>query len=97
MVEYLYNAIRATAGQDITITAEITNDSGTVLTEGCHIMLFDPEKEPIGTFNGTYSEEDNEWAFVIPKDITTGLSGRYWYCICYYNQNLCFKEPIYLM
>lgn len=97
MVEYLYNAIRATAGTNITISAEITNDAGTILTEGCHVMLFTPEKELMGAFDGEFNEEDNEWTFVIPKEETAGLNGRYWYCICYYNQNLCFKQPIYLV
>ena len=97
MVEYLYNAIRATAGQDITVAAEITNDDGIPLVEGCHIMLFNPEKEEIGTFNGTFDEEEMEWSFLIPAEATEGLGGRYWYCICYHSQNLCFKEPIYLV
>lgn len=97
MIEYLYNAIRATAGQDITISAAITDDDGNILTEGCHIMFFDPDKELIATFDGEFNEEINEWSFTIPAETTEGLNGRYWYCICYFNANLCFKEPIYLV
>lgn len=98
MIEYLYDAIRATAGQDITITAEITNDEGEQLTEACHLMLYGIDKESlITTVNGEYFEEDSEWRFTIPGEATKGLSGRYWYCICYHDINLCFKEPIYLV
>ena len=97
MIEYLYNAIRATAGQDITVVAEITNDTEIPITEGCHIMLFDPEKEMIGTFDGEYDIKDNEWSFTIPAETTKGLSGRYWYSIYHYDNSLCFKEPIYLV
>lgn len=97
MIEYLYNAIRATAGQDITISAEITNDEGGIITSGCHIMLFNPDKELIDTFDGEYNADDKEWNFTIAAKATEGLHGRYWYCICYHNSNLCFKEPIYLV
>lgn len=95
MIEYLYNAIRATAGQDITIAAELTNTSGEPIAEGCHIMLFDPDKNMIATIDGVCN--GTEWSFTIPAEITEGKSGRYWYCICHYNTNLCFKEPIYLV
>lgn len=35
MIEYLYNAIRATTGDDITITADITDDNGKYIDSGC--------------------------------------------------------------
>lgn len=95
MIEYLYNAIRATAGNDITIAAELTNTSGEAIAEGCHLMLFDPEKKLIATIDGVCNEA--EWSFTIPAELTKGLNGRYWYCICHYNTNLCFKQPIYLV
>lgn len=96
MIEYLYNAIRATAGSEIVVGAEITNDEGHYITEGCHFMLFDKDKELIATIDGTYLEEGN-WEFTIPAETTEGLNGRYWYCMCYHNDHLCFKQPIYLV
>lgn len=95
MVEYLYDAIRALSGQDITITALIADEEGVAIEENCHIMLFSPEKEHIATFDGVY-KADGEWDFTIPAETTKGLHGRYWYCICQHNHSLCFKQPIYL-
>lgn len=96
MIEYLYNAIRATAGQEIVVGAEITDANGQFLEEGCHLMLFDPNKELIATIDGIYLNEGN-WEFTIPAETTEGLHGRYWYCMCYHSDNLCFKEPMYLV
>lgn len=94
MIEYLYNAIRATAGEDITIAAKLTNDDGSQIVGGCHVMLSDDEKVLITVdgecVNGTHN-------FTIPAAATKGLHGRYWYCICSGNASLCFKEPIYLI
>lgn len=97
MIEYLYDAIRATTGQDILIAAEITDDNGIVLTEGCYINLFSPEKELIASFDGEYNEENGEWIFTIPAEQTEGLVGRYFYCIAYNGQSLCFRQPLYLV
>lgn len=98
MIEYLYDAIRAAAGNDITITAEITNDEGEELTDACSLMLHDVDKETLITMvPGEYFAEDGEWRFTIPGEVTKGLSGRFWYCICYHDVSLCFKEPIYLV
>lgn len=93
MIEYLYDAIRASAGQPIIITADIQND-GTSLTEGCGLMLHS-DSEMLCRVEGVYDGE--MWSFTIPAEITEGLKGRYWYCICYDNTQLCFKEPIYLV
>ena len=96
MIEYLYNAIRAAAGNDIAITALITDDSGVDITEGCSLMLHDKDRETmIAQFYGDYV--NGEWLFIIPAEITRGLNGRYWYCIKHNNSNLCFIEPIYLV
>ena len=97
MIEYLYNAIRATTGQDICICADITNAEGVLLTEGCYINFFSPEKEFIASFDGTYDADSSEWKFVIPGEATKGLVGRYFYCIAYNGQSLCFRQPIYLV
>lgn len=94
MIEYLYNAIRATAGEPITITAQI--DMGGMPVENCHINLYDNEKQ-LSSTAGT--NIDNIWTFTIPADVTTNLAGRYWYCICSGSEHnkLCFKQPIYLV
>lgn len=97
MIEYLYDAIRATTGQDIHIAAEITDDNGIVITEGCYIDLFGPDKELIASFNGEYSVENSEWIFTIPAEQTEGLVGRYFYRIAYNGQSLCFRQPLYLV
>lgn len=94
MIEYLYNAIRATAGEDIVITAEITDDSGECLAADCALMLWDKDNL-ITAASGELI--DNIWYFTIPADTTTGLIGRYWYCICHNHSKLQFKQPIYLV
>jgi hypothetical protein len=94
LIEYLYNAIRATAGEDIIITAKVADDSGAEVS-GCAISLFDNE-QLITTIKGLFG--DGFWQFIIPAAITAELKGRYWYCICDEDhKKLCFKEPIYLV
>ena len=95
MIEYLYNAIRATAGEDVVIAANITDDSGTVIIDTeCRMMLHD-DLSMIANVEGAYI--DGAWEFVIPADATRGLCGRFWYCICAKDNTLCFKQPIYLI
>lgn len=97
MVEYLYDCIRATAGEDIGLTAIIENDNGEPITEHCHVMLFDKDNTLIYTGNGLYIDDLNEWQFTIPGEITKEKTGRYWYRICSSVQSLCFKQPIYFI
>ena len=94
MVEYLYDCIRATAGQDICILAVITDDEGLAITDACGLMLYD-DNGMLFRVNGTYDGE--EWSFEIPAELTEGLHGRYWYYVYRNDTNLCFKTPIYLM
>lgn len=94
MIEYLYDAIRASAGQDITVAAKITDDEGNLITSGCDLMLHN-DKEMIARIDGAFDGE--VWNFTVPAEITQGLEGRYWYCICHNNSNICFKEPLYLI
>lgn len=94
MVEYLYDCIRATAGEDITITAKISEEDGTAIIEGCSLVLFD-DNEILVLVEGVY--EENVWLFTIPADITEGLKGRCWYSVKYKDSSLCFAEPIYLV
>lgn len=95
MVEYIYDAIKAVAGQEIGVSARITDDSGSI-AENCRLVLHD-DKNEIGSVEGLYLPEDELWAFVIPAEMTAGRTGRYWYCIQHENLNMCFKQPIYLV
>jgi hypothetical protein len=92
-VEYLYNVIQATAGEDITICAEVTDEEGTCITEGCCLVITDEEGKKIaeceGSCNGT------EWGFNIQAIQTAGLSGRYFYKVIKDNKALDFPTPIY--
>lgn len=95
MIEYLYNAIRATAGEDITISAIVKDEAGNDITSGCHLNLYNDE-ERMSSFDGVYIA--GCWEFTIPAAETANLSGRYWYCLCSQEHSkLNFKQPIYLV
>lgn len=96
MVEYLYNAIKAVAGQDITIAAQVTDENGISITDACGLMLHS-ENELLTMVDGEYTPELDMWSYTIPAAVTEGLKGRYFYCICRNNSNLCFKQPLYLV
>ena len=96
MIEYLYNAIRCTAGQYVGITSIITDEQGFDIKEDCKLMLHS-NTEMLGTVDGVYKENEGFWEFLIPAELTKGLKGRHWYCICHKDSNLCFKEPIYFV
>lgn len=93
MIEYLANAIRATAGEEFVIVANIAED-GIDVTSGCGFMLHIDEDNVI-MIDGEYKDE--LWFFTVPAEATKGLSGRYFYCLCRDGNTLCFQEPIYLM
>lgn len=96
MIEYLYDAIRAVAGQEIGVTAKITDDDDKLITEGCELVLYLND----GTekcYSGAYVAELGEWAFTVPAEDTVGLIGRHNYCIQRNGINLCFKTPFYLV
>lgn len=94
MVEFFYDAIRATAEEDIVIPAIITNDEGECITDACSIMLHTDDMI-LASVPGELV--DGTWYFTIPAEITTGHRGRYWYCICQDDSKLCFRQPIYLI
>ena len=97
MIEYLYNAIRATAGKPICICAKVVGLEDQLITDNCSIMLHKPDGTMFFSTPGTYLEETEIWQFDIPASATTGLVGRYWYCLCHKEEDLCFKQPIYLV
>lgn len=92
MIEYLHNAIRATAGADIVITSKVTEDDTPL--EGVGFMLHMGEDSAI-VVPGELIE--GVYQFTIPANITAGLHGRYEYCLCQESQPLCFKQPIYFV
>jgi hypothetical protein len=94
MLEYLYDAIRATAGSELQITAKVFDDLGKPIVEGCEFVLHIND-ESIITIGGSY--EGDTWVFTIPAEFTKGLKGRYWYCIKHGSEQLCFMQAIYLV
>lgn len=92
MIEYLYDAIRATAGADVVITSRIVEDDACV--EGVGLMLHLDEENAI-VVPGVL--ENEVYQFTIPAEITRELKGRYLYCFCKEDEPLCFKEPIYFV
>lgn len=95
MIEYLYDVIRATSGQPISISAKLTKeDSGAILTP-CELHLFDDEKM-IAAATGIHLG-DGVWQFEIAAEATKGRTGRHWYCIGNEGLSLCFKKPLYLI
>lgn len=96
MLEYLYNMIRATAGENADVCAVIEDDSGTPVTEGCGLCVFENTDDTIiCDIDGVYA--DGMWTFTIPAEITEGLKGKYWYCFSQNERTLCFKQPIYFV
>ncbi|MBQ8413504.1 MAG: hypothetical protein IJX12_07880 [Lachnospiraceae bacterium] len=94
MVEYLYDAIRASVGEDIAITAKIS-DNGSPIVVDCYLELNDDDSAIIRVI-GHYA--DSIWEFLIPGSATKGLEkGRYWYSIHYNDTSLAFDKPIYLI
>lgn len=93
MIEYLFNTIRATAGDVAAVSAVITDDNGTPITSGCEFMLHDCDENLLKTVMGDY--KDGEWTFHVP---TEGLpKGKYFYCICMDGEKLCFHQRMYLI
>jgi hypothetical protein len=96
MIEYLYDAIRAVAGQDIEINAKITNDDDMLITENCELVIHFRDGD-MKHYPGTYIPELGEWSFTVPGEDTLGIHGKHFYCIQRNNQNLCFKTPLFLV
>lgn len=96
MIEYIYDAIRAVAGQPISISAVITDATGAAIEEKCAFMLHDADGRMIAHADGEYLGE-GQWQFNLPASMTSGLKGRHWYCIQHEDNNLCFMQPIYLV
>lgn len=97
MIEYLYDAIRADAGQELVVSATITTDDSQPLTSGCSFCLYN-DKGEVQEVQGSFNTNTSEWNFVVPERVMQELpTGRYWYCIKFNNQSLSFKQPLYLV
>lgn len=96
MIEYLYDAIRAVAGQDIGVTAKITDDDDMLITENCELVLHFNDGD-MKRYPGVFIPELGEWSFTVPGEDTLGYRGKHWYCIQRNGENLCFKTPLFLV
>lgn len=91
MIEYIYDLIRVSAGEDAIIEARITDVDGSVITEGCNFVLYQGDK--MAVYYGTC--EDGIWQFGVA---TSGLpKGRYQYCIRQGDASLCFLKPLHIV
>ena len=61
MIEYLYDAVRASDGEDMTITATIRDNDGTTITDGCALRIFDEGGALIEEVGGTYYTDVERW------------------------------------
>lgn len=93
MIEYIYDAIKAEAGKIISIAAEITDETGASITEGCKLNLYDKDGSLLTSVDGAY--ESGVWNFSVPAALTKGFSGRYWYNVSCGSESLSFKQPLY--
>jgi len=95
LIEYIWDVIRAVAGQECCVTAEITDELNEPITEGCCLVLHDEEDNMLFSVDGIYSAESGLWEFTISGELSEGLKGKYKYCIQHNGVNMCFTEPFY--
>ena len=93
MIEYLYDAIRARSGEEVTISAKIKDDEGNAINNSI-LRIWDDDKNLIVSIEGV--EIDGVTNFTVSADTTKNLIGRYWYCIGDEDTSYCFRQPIYL-
>lgn len=97
MIEYLHNAIRATAGTNVVVIARLADGDGVPITSGAHFMLFEEDATTLlATIDGDYNSSDDIWEFILDAELTSGRCGKHWYRICIEGEPLCFKQPFYL-
>lgn len=96
MIEYLYDAVRTSNKKNMTITAKITENDGTVITDGCVLRVFDNEGAQVLEEEGTYYSDVQEWEFKFELPYNSARN-RYFYTISHNGIDLAFKAPIYLV
>ena len=95
MVEYIYDTVRATSGENFTICAVITDDDDVAITDNCYLALLDEDFTELCKTYGAYDGE--QWDFTVPDYITQGHTGRHWYKIGRNDIDLCFRTALYLV
>ena len=96
MIEYIYDVIRASSGQPITIAATLTKEDDTPITTPCYLSIYDENEERIVAIEGTHKGE-GAWQFDVSAELTEGHKGKHWYCIGNDGASLCFRKPLYLI
>lgn len=96
MVEYIYDAIRANKDSDVRINAYITDKNDDLITENCHIAIYDGTKLILNK-NGEYMPDFVCWEFLLTTEELKGMSGRYLYSIYHDDEAISFKQPIYFV
>lgn len=90
MVEYIYDLIRISAGEDVIIQAKITDEDGFAITEACNFVLH--QGDTMVVYDGVY--ENDIWSFTVPSGLS---AGKYEYCLRKGEESLCFKKPFYVV
>ena len=96
MIEYLYDAVRTSDGEDMTITATIRDNDGTTITDGCALRIFDEDGALIEEVGGTYYTDVGKWTFKFTFP-THNARARYFYTIAHNGEDMNFKARIYLV
>lgn len=96
MIEYLYDAVRASDGEDMTITATIRDNNGTAITDGCALRIFDEGGALIEEVGGTYYTDAKRWEFEFTFP-THKARARYFYTIVHNGEEINFKARIYVV
>ena len=96
MIEDLYDAVGASDGEDMTITATIRDNDGTTITDGCALRIFDEDGTLIEEVGGTYYTDVGRWEFKFTLP-THKARARYFYTIAHNGEDMNFKARIYLV
>ena len=96
MIEYLYDAVRASDGADMTITVTIRDNDGTTITDGCALRIFDEDGALIEAVDGPYYTDVATWAFKFTLP-THKARARYFYTIAHNGEDMNFKARIYVV
>ena len=97
MVEYLHDAIRATAGTNIIIQARVLDEFGNQVKENVSLVIHDKEDTKMHLIEALGYDAGDALIFEIPAEITKEYKGRYWYCIKHEDEQMCFLQPIYFV
>lgn len=91
MVEYIYDVIRVSAGDDVVINADIYNEMGSSTLE-----VLDDDNNVLISVVGEQQEEELV-TFTIAGAETAQMDGRYWYIVKDAREKLIFRKPIYVL